>query len=375
MTSAHSMIRGMGILVAIALVTSIARGDEGPDAKPKTGSFTLTFTDRSDQATNAFIATRMGWKISEEEAKKLDYNLADESFEVYVPQDYTDEKPFGLLVFVNPHPSGRPMQNYLPLLDKHHLIYVGPNKAGNDRVTGPRMGLAIDAAANMRARYKIDPDRVYVSGISGGGRVASMLDIGFADVFRGGGFYIIGCNFYREEQTPEKTFYRRGYNPPPANILKIARKQSKHVFLTGDNDGNREQTEIYYKAFKRDGFEHITYLQVPGMGHQPPDAEWFEKGLVALEEPVATPAAAKVAAAASNVIAPKPTSRPAPVATTQPTDPKAIAQQLLGTAKLYVDNKQYERGREKLAWIVQHYPDTPAGQEAKKLLSTLAGKE
>lgn len=380
MSRAHSMIARVGIMVAFALVGSVARGDEGTDAKPKTGSFTLTFTDRSEQATNAFIATRMGWKISDEEAKKLDYNLADESFEVYVPSDYTDEKPFGLLVFVMPSGRGGLPENYRALLDKYHLIYVGPNKAGNDRVVGPRMGLAIDAVANMRARYKIDPDRVYVSGISGGGRVASMLGVGFADVFRGGGFYIIGCNSYREEETPEKTFYRRGYNPPPANILKMARKQSKHVFLTGDNDGNREQTEIYYKAFKRDGFDHITYLQVPGMGHQPPNAEWFEKGLVALEESVATPAGAKAAVAAGTAapVVAKAATRAAPVATSQstdPTDPNAIAQRLLVTAKLYVDNKQYERGREKLGWIVQHYPETPAAAEAKKMLSSLAGKE
>jgi hypothetical protein len=374
MSRAQSMIRGMVIVAAIALCGLAARGDDAPDAHPKTGSFTLTFTDRSDQATNAFMATRMGWTISAEEAKKLDYNLPDESFEVYVPPDYTDEKPFGLLVFIMPSGRGGLPENYRALLDKYHLIYVGPNKAGNDRVVGPRMALAIDAAANMRARYKIDPDRVYVSGISGGGRVASMLGVGFPDVFRGG-FYIIGCNFYHDEKAAEPDHYfKRSYKVPPANIFKMARKQSKHVFLTGDNDGNREQTEIYYKAFKRDGFEHITYLQVPGMGHQSPDAGWFEKGLVALDETIAAPAAAKAAA----VVALKPATRPAAAATTQPTeptDPKTIAQRLLVTAKLYVDNKQYERGREKLAWIVQHYPDTPAAAEAKKLLSSLAGKE
>jgi poly(3-hydroxybutyrate) depolymerase len=366
------MIRGMRIIAAIALCGLVARGDDGADAQAKNGSFTLTFTDRSDQATNAFIATRMGWTISAEAAAKLDYTLAEESFEVYVPPDYTEQTPFGLLVFIMPGGRGGAPENYRALLDKYHLIYVGPNKAGNDRVVGPRMALAIDAAANMRARYKIDPNRVYVSGISGGGRVASMLGVGFPDVFRGG-FYIIGCNFYHDEKAAEPDhFFKRSYNVPPAKFYNMARKQSKHVFLTGDNDGNREQTEIYYKAFKRDGFEHITYLQVPGMGHQSPNVEWFEKGLVALDETIATPAAA------AKVAAPKPATRPAPAATSQPaepTDPKTIAQRLLVTAKLYVDNKQYERGREKLAWIVQHYPETPAAAEAKKMLSSLAGKE
>jgi hypothetical protein len=361
---------GLGTLILVGMIASSAGAEDGTDPTAKNGSFTLTFSNRSDQSTNAYVATRMGWPLAAEEAAKVDYKLPEESFEVYVPADYTGEKPFGLLVFSNPHPSGRPPQNYVPLLDKYHLIYVGANKAGNDRFVRLRMGMAIDAAANMRARYKIDPDRVYVSGISGGGRVASLLGVGFADIFRGG-FYIIGCDFYHEEKSVEQNgFFKRSYNVPPARIYNLARKQSKHVFLTGDNDGNREQTQLYYNGFKRDGFEHITYLQVPGMGHQAPNAEWFEKGLTALDEPIAAPTVAKPAA-----VPPKAAPRPAATAPANPADPQTIAQQILVTAKLYVDNKQYERGREKLGWIVTHYPDTPAGKEAKKLLAELAGKE
>jgi hypothetical protein len=370
MASARMMIRGMGILMLVAVSAhgegpAGARSDEAPAAR--SASVTLTFTERSEQSTNAFIASRMGWPLAAEAAAMVDYNLPDESFEVYVPADYTGDKPFGLLVFVNPHPSGRPPQNYVPLLDKYHLIYVGPNKVGNDRFVRLRMGLAIDAVENMRKRYKIDPERIYVSGISGGGRVASMLGVGFADVFRGG-FYIIGCDFYKEEKSTEKNgYYRRSYNVPPAKIFNLARKSSKHVFLTGDNDGNRDQTQLYYNGFKRDGFEHITYFQVPGMGHQAPDAEWFEKGLAALDEPIA---AAPVAGGARRPVTPA--TRPsAPPATTQAMDRATVAARLLGTAKMYVDNRQYELGRQKLTWIVQNFADTPAGITARKMLDQI----
>jgi hypothetical protein len=365
MRTARAFMHAMGMVLLAALVGSAARAEDAP---AKSAPFTVTFNDRSDQSTNAYIASRMGWPLAAQEAAKVDYKLPEESFEVYVPADYTGDKPFGLLVFVNPHPSGRPPQNYLPLLDKHHLIYVGPNKVGNDRFVRLRMGLAIDAVENMRKRYKIDPDRIYVSGISGGGRVASMLGVGFADVFRGG-FYIIGCDFYKEEKSTEKNgYYRRSYNVPPAKIFNLARKASKHVFLTGDNDGNRDQTQLYYNGFKRDGFEHITYFQVPGMGHQAPDAEWFEKGLTALDEPVAAP---PVTATAKRPTAPA--TRPA-APTAQALDRPAIAARLLATAQMYVDNKQYERGREKLAWIAQNFADTPAGVTARRLLNELKAK-
>jgi hypothetical protein len=367
---------GIVLLVAVSARGQAPADSRSDEAPARTASATLTFTQRSEQSTNAFIASRMGWPLAAEAAAKVDYNLPDESFEVYVPADYNGEKPYGLLVFVNPHPSGRPPQNYVPLLDKYHLIYVGPNKVGNDRFVRLRMGLAIDAVENMRKRYKIDPQRIYVSGISGGGRVASMLGVGFADVFRGG-FYIIGCDFYKEEKSTEKNgYYRRSYNVPPAKVFNLARKASKHVFLTGDNDGNRDQTQLYYNGFKRDGFEHVTYFQVPGMGHQAPDAEWFEKGLAALDEPVtaAAPGAPTGAPTGAGAVkrtpatATRPAARPA---TTRAMDRAALAAHLLATAKMYVDNRQYELGRQKLTWIVQNFADTPAGVAAGKLLDDL----
>jgi hypothetical protein len=52
-------------------------------------------------------------------------------------------------------------------------------------------------------------------------------------------------------------------------------------------------------------------------------------------------------------------------------DRAALAAHLLATAKMYVDNRQYELGRQKLTWIVQNFADTPAGVAAGKLLDDL----
>ena len=173
------------VLMTLAVLAPVLSADVFEDSS-KTGSFNLTFTKRSDLSTNIELCKRMGWDLAAEAAAKVDYVLSEESFEVYIPADYTGDKPYGLFVFCSPSPSGRPMGHILKSLDEHHLIYVGPNKAGNDRVNRPRMGLMIDAALSMKARYNIDPDRVYVSGVSGGGRIASMLGVGYADIFHGG---------------------------------------------------------------------------------------------------------------------------------------------------------------------------------------------
>jgi hypothetical protein len=350
-----------------------------------TGAATLTFTDRSPLSTNAEICNRMRWPLEEKKAAEVDYKLPDESFEVYVPPDYTGDKPYGLLVFVNPHPSGRPPQQYLDVIAKHHLIYVGPNKVGNDRFPRLRMGLSIDAAVNMQSRYNIDKDRVYVSGISGGGRVSSMLGVGFPDVFKGG-IYVIGCNFYKTLQSTEQKvpgtdkfgYFTRSYDPPPAEFFRAAREKSRHVLITGDFDENREQTWLYYQGFVRDKFEHVVYFQVPGMGHQPPPADWYDEALTFLDKPPPTspPVAAGQRPADARNTSRVPPPKAAPTTTTsQPPDRATVAAGLLTRAKLYVDNRVYDQARERLKWIVTNYPETPAAAEARRMLKEIeAGK-
>jgi hypothetical protein len=351
------------------------RGDRGGAAV----TTTLNFATRSDLSSQREIAIRVGRPLAPADMEKVDYNIAEESFEVYVPPAYTGDKPFGLLVFVNPHPSGRPPRQYLGPIEKHRLIYVSPNKIGNDRIFRNRMGLAIDAVVNMKARYKIDPERVYVSGISGGGRISSMLGFCYPDVFSGG-IYIIGCNSYRTVQSTEQKVPETGkfgyffpsFKPPAPPLFKLARTHSRHVLITADFDGNREQTWLYYQGFVADKFEHVTYYQVPGLGHQAPDGDWFDAALDFLDQPLTTPVAPPTAAAAA---AQRPAApRPAPPAATpasQPTDREAVAASLLTRAKLYVDNHASEQAREKLKWIVTTYPETKAAGEARNILKTL----
>jgi Esterase PHB depolymerase len=359
-------------LSVFALLAFVPFARAAEFGKEPTGHSLVTFADRSPLSTNQEICARMGWPLLEEEAAKGDYKLTDESFELYVPSTYTGEKPFGLFVFVNPGGNGS-LKGYERLgwkeiIDKHELIWIGPNKVGNDRLVRPRMGLTIDAAINIQTRYKIDPKRVYVAGVSGGGRVASMLGVGFSDVFKGG-FYIIGCNFYRQEKSIEQDgIYKRSYFVPPTRYYVMAKKDCKHVFLTGDTDPNRDQTRVYYNAFKRDGFEHITYFQVPGMGHAPPPQDWFAKGIDALDAEVTAPPAATALAPRAAAVKPA----PAPPATQR--TPADDAQKLLAQANLFISNKLYDLAREKLRYIIVKFPDTPAAAQAERQLEELRDK-
>ncbi|HZN66079.1 MAG TPA: PHB depolymerase family esterase [Tepidisphaeraceae bacterium] len=364
--------------------------------KAQTGSFQLTIPKRSERSAIIPMCARLGWGTKqqiEEAAKKeggeIDYNLSEETYEAYVPKDYDGKTPYGLIVWVNPGPGGAPPQHWLDVLDKHKLIWVGANNSGNNRTRWVRLGLAIDAADYLPTLYNIDTARLYVSGASGGGRCASVLAMSYPEVFTGGGYYIIGVNYFRIVELPKgpdgrPRYYRRAFDRPPAKQFELAAKERRHVFLTGDKDENRQQTEAYFEAAKKDGFRYCTYLQVPDMPHRAPDAEWFEKGIVALDdvrEQVAEvsekatrekPKPAAPAKVATAKAAPA-KAAPAPETSAEP-DPHEEANRLMRLARLYVNNRLYSKAREKLKQIIKDHPTSPPAAEAHKLLKEIGEK-
>jgi len=362
------------LLILISIFASATSAVAADDAK--TGAYQTTFTERSPQSAIEYQARRFGWNITQLRASEFekDYDLNNESFEVNVPESYKAGDGWGLFVWVTAGGRGNLHEGWRNVLEKHKLLWIGPNKVGNERAVWCRMGLAVDAVFNMKKRYDIDANRVYIAGASGGGRVSSMLGVCYPDIFKGG-MYIIGCNFYREMTAPNTggKVWHRGYAPPPAEILAQAKKSVSHVLLTGETDPNREQTNEYYeKGFKKDGFLHVTYIEVPGMGHQPPNSEWFEKGLLAAMEDVqasaaASPAKAEPPKSAQPIKPPPPADPPA----TAKLSPDQEAEKLLRNAKLYIENQLVNEARERLQNIITKYPDTPSAKEARELLKKI----
>ncbi len=315
------------LLVLLPFLIAAAPADpEQPKRPIRTGQFTATFADRSPDSAIETIARRVGWPMSAiTRSAEPNYDLADESFEVTIPSTYRDDQSWGLLVWVSPGPECRLPPAYYPLLARHKLLVAGPNKAHNERASWIRVGLAIDAASNMQRQYRLDDRRIYIGGLSGGGRISSITAGTHPQLFHGG-YYVIGCNFYRDVAVPDQPgrMWPGSFKLPAGNLLADVRTRSRHILLTGDTDANMPEMKAYSAEFARDGFKHVHYLQVPGMGHTFPPTDWFEKGLVLLDTPPAdqTPSP------------PKPDS-PA----TQPTE-QARAQSLLNVAKLYMTNNR-----------------------------------
>ena len=247
----HLSIRVLLItLVLVVFLNSAGSADE-----IQTGEFVIRSSSRE----------LLGQKRAETMSSYMPLDQAVE-WSSYVPKDYDAENPPGLLVFINSIPSGKILDDWKEVMDKGNLIWVGANQSGNEVNTALRVNYAVMGVAAINRNYRIDPDRVYISGFSGGSRVASMAAIEFAGLFKGA-IYNCGVNLW-------------GENKPPA-LSEVMR--NRYVFITGTRDFNLQDTREVFKAYKRAGVPNIKLMVIPGMHHNYPEANVLEEAIIYLD--------------------------------------------------------------------------------------------
>lgn len=243
-----------------------------PPQADRLGSYKTVFRERSPLSGIEVFAQRYGLELAEIERHDSTggrYDLAQESFEVVVPESYRRERPAGLLVWVSPGDFGGDQRpEILQALADLNLIWVGANRSGNPRPKWTRMGLALDAAHNLQKLYAVDPERVYIGGYSGGGRVSSAASMVFSEVFRGA-FCYMAVDFFKAVSRPDKpgTHWPSGFPPPARELARELKREHGWVLVTGEKDYNRTQTRSYYTEYRKEGFEHVTLIEVPGASH------------------------------------------------------------------------------------------------------------
>jgi len=347
-----------------------------------TGLLKLTFTERSPLSRLDQLSNRTGdgfERLTPSEVALAEYDLAKESFDVFVPPDYQPDVPHGLLVWVGVTEYS---PEWLDVLPRHRMIFI--TAAGG--VKFPK-GLSLDAVHNMKKRYNIDESRIYVFGFSASGAFGVEMLRNFPDVFHGGMFFM-GGYFYvtREVEKGEHRGSNNGvleggvreptvltsYRDRSKGPLDQIKKDVKILLLRGEGDPTGwtpEESKADCQALVLDGFVHVSYMELPKWGHVHPNADWFDKALTTLET----------------------TTQPLP--TTQPTkDPHPKpgqllqARRLLATALFVAENfdkeqPQYrtERARKRvedqargyLKQVIDEFPTTPSAATARQLLAKL----
>jgi len=229
-------MRNAAALCAVALLASLVCVGKAAHAAPPGTLREVVFSEYSPLSGNAELARRIlsplaAARVSEmlaESGKQMrdqPIDLSGEKFAVYVPQRVPGAG-YALLVFVPPWNDARLPDGWAPVLDQEGVVFVAAARSGNDQnVLGRRMPLALLAEQNAASRYRIDPQRVFVAGFSGGSRVALRLALAYPDIFHGA---ILNAG---SDQIGSARI------PLPPRELFLQFQQSTHlVYVTGDGD-------------------------------------------------------------------------------------------------------------------------------------------
>ena len=270
--SLRRLLRGGA--VGGAMLVSVASAPAA-DLPPFTaGKSTVSFSALPQQAE----PDEVKWRLHSVENPGA-FDLAKEKFQLIVPASYQHADKWGLFIWISPSDTPSIPADWEPVLAARKLLFVGAFKSGNPRNIFDRVRMAVAANTGMRARFNVDGRRVYVSGFSGGGRVASMAGVAYADMFSGT-MPFMGVNFYEDILAGDgKTTYGANFIPDD-EVLAIAKKFCRYALVTGEKDFNRAGTKtLFEQGFKKEGFANVTYLEAPGVAHNLPPAKWLEQGL------------------------------------------------------------------------------------------------
>jgi pimeloyl-ACP methyl ester carboxylesterase len=196
----------------------------------------VVFSDYSPRSSSAELlrrllsplnAVQVGKRLAHSAVALRDQpiDLARERFVVYVPS-HPPTQGYGLLVFIPPWENAMLPRGWAAILDRRGVIFVSAANSGNEaNILDRRDPLALLAAHNIMQRFRVDPERIYIGGFSGGSRVALRLALGFPDLFRAV-FLNAGSDPIGNAQAPL----------PPPELFSRFQVMTRIVYISGQND-------------------------------------------------------------------------------------------------------------------------------------------
>jgi hypothetical protein len=295
--------------------------------------------------------TRLDWEFAAAsfgpEAVKLpgDYDSRKQRYQLYVPGNYDRARSWPLVVFLSPGDDPLGWRAWQQPCEEAGLLFCAAYGAGNNCPPGERTRIVLDMLDDVRRHYHINPDETYLTGFSGGGRMACSIAFALPEYF-GGVAPICGTN----------PLHRVAY------LGHRVQDRLSVAFVTGANDINRGENEDYMAPlFQELGIRSKLWV-VPALGHALPSPAVLKEVLEWL--------AADLKRRQADVKArPGLATPPEEVLT-----PLRQATGLLETAE--AELKQPERtwrSAALLQGIVTRWGKTEAGEKARKLLDEIQG--
>ncbi len=187
-------------------------------------------------------------------------------WQLYVPHNYSADHPPGVVVYVSPWERGGPPRSWNELLGEQNLIWIGANGAGNKNPVVERMLKALFAPSVLAKTYKINTERLYVAGFSGGSMTAMRVASLWPEKFKGG-VYIAGAVFWE------------GDPPPKIDLIK----QNRHVFMVGTYDQAMDNTKRVYNDYLNAGIKNSRLIKITNHQHRMPPETYFVRAIEFLD--------------------------------------------------------------------------------------------
>jgi predicted esterase len=220
-------------------------------------------------------------------------DLKQERFDLFIPKN-RPSRGYGLIVFVSPIERWPLTYDWKKVLDETGIIYVSALHAGNDQnVYKRRIPLALHALENVKARYPVDPERVMISGFSGGSRTAIRIAAGYPDLFTGA-LLIGGAKVMGEED----------FAPPPAELMQRLQRSMRVVYSTGRHDmPNQRLDRRSIDALKTRCVAGVFKFSERNISHEVPNYKTMKRVLRRLETPLDDSALAAQSQCAADLLA------------------------------------------------------------------------
>ena len=213
---------------------------------------------------------------------------------VRLPKGHDPRRAHGVLVYIDPTPRSEARAFMNEAADELGLIIVAPEKIGNAVYAPDRWQGALDAVATVSSRVLVDPRRVYITGISGGGQISTHMCLCFPELFAGA-VPIVALGSYENIPIGNGTMWQGTFGKPQRDIFTLA-KQRRLCAITGGKDFNQRVVHEGARILTRDGI-NVRVNDFADMGHDAPTPARFAEALRWVDEPYRTRQTTDLAAA------------------------------------------------------------------------------
>jgi poly(3-hydroxybutyrate) depolymerase len=306
-------------------------------APPKPGHHARISVTEPTRLDWTFVLTTRSLPKIPAEWKLSDYDSSKQTYELFVPTRKDTKSPAPLLLYLAASNEPNGFKVFEKLAKARGLFFVAPRGAGNDCPPAKRVRIVLDVLDDVRRQFAIDPDQTYITGFSGGGRIACAVAFALPELF-GGVMPICAAGDLRQESWLRQRVIDR---------VSVA-------LLTGEKDFNRGEVERWRGPYLSEVGVRAKVWTVSGLGHSIPGEKtqaealkWLDDGLAKRRE----------------------LARIWPASRYSGGDRAALAKALLAEGRKRVEKRgTLYSGLMQVKGVSERWPDLDAGKEARKLL-------